>query len=132
MGSRRRRGVGRSAEPKEEAEDTAAESVEASEPSEEKSEQPEPEKPVEKEESNRADLLREPKGPIDGAGESFGGPPPPAVARPPKHPLTMGPNKSVASRRGQLNDGDEVRESDFDEKTLARLIEIGCVIDNRK
>lgn len=132
MGSRRRRGFGRSAESKEDDEAPAADAVEVSESSEEAAESPEPEEAAEEEEPNRADLLRDPKGPIDGAGESFGGPPPPSPRTPAKYPLTMGHNKSVVCRRGQLNDGDEVKENDFDAKTLAHLISIGCVIDSRE
>lgn len=78
------------------------------------------------------DLLRDDDGTKSGEDVSVGGPPKPVTDFRPKHPLTMGPNKSVMSRRGRLNQGDEVRETDFDKATLNRLIEIGCVLDNRK
>jgi hypothetical protein len=77
------------------------------------------------------DLLREPPGPIDGANPTQGGTPKREEQRRPKFSLEVAANKSVTSRRGQLKSGDEVRESDFTDDVLARLIEIGCVIDSR-
>lgn len=79
----------------------------------------------------KPDLLRSPEGPVDGANATQGGPPPKAVGFRAKHPLTVGANKSVMCRRGRLNAGDEVKESDFDAKTLQHLISIDCVIDRR-
>jgi hypothetical protein len=74
------------------------------------------------------DLLREPEGPMDGANPTQGGPPPQVVNFHPKHPLTIGANKSVLSKRGRLRQGEEVRDTDFDPETLEHLLKIKCVV----
>lgn len=146
--SRRRKGVGRQqqlTQPEDEANpadssDEVAVDVQLEEPSEtQESDKSEDEVKPEFEVKDKApetkpepDLLRDDDGKKSGEDVSVGGPPKPVTNFRPKHPLTMGPNKSVMSRRGRLNQGDEVRETDFDTETLNRLIEIGCVLDSRK
>lgn len=132
----RRRKIGRTQQlsaSEEEAPVVDSEEVEAVSVEPESAPEPiaEPAAELAEEETENADLLRQPTGPIDGVAASFGGAPSPVINFRPRHPLTVGPNKSVQSARGRLKQGDEVLETDFSAATLARLIEIGCVIDGR-
>lgn len=66
---------------------------------------------------------------VNGAPDFKGGHPGPVTNPPaPKFALSVAPGRAVQSRRGMLREHSEVTDSDFDVATLARLIEIGCVI----
>lgn len=86
--------------------------------------EPEAEEPEAEDDS----LLRGDEEQRSGTEESAGGPPPRAPKRAPKHALEVAANKAVKAPRGMLRQFEEVRETDFDAKTLDRLLKIGCVV----